>query len=219
MKRALGILAKVVIALGLVAGAGGLLTARVVQQGERELRTAEALAASGNLEDAVVHARQSAQWFAPGAPHVPAAYAKMISIARLAEGRGDPKTALFAWQAVRTSALSTRWVLVPHEDELAVANASIARLAAKQPTPPGARVQDPADIQQKLHMLLARKDRPRLPWVATLLAGFAALSAGLVHIGWKGFAGEKGLELRRVRVGAIVAAVGLVAWVLALWNA
>ncbi len=219
MKGALGIVAKVVVLLGLLAGAGGLLTARVVQEGERELRMAEALSATGKLEAAVVHARQSALWFAPGAPHVPAAYAKMISIARLAEGRGDIKTALFAWQAVRTSALSTRWVLVPHQDELAVANASIARLAAKTPAGGGAQTQDPGEVQQKLHMLLARKDRPRLPWVVTLLAGFASLCVGFIHLGWKGIPGEGGLQPKRLRFGAIAVVVGLVAWVLALWNA
>lgn len=219
MKRLLGILAKLLLVLGVLAGAGGLLTARVLQQGEQELRTAEALASTGKLEEAVVHARQSAMWFAPGAPHVPAAYAKLISIARLAEGRGDPKTALFAWHAVRTSALSTRWVFIPHEQELAVANASIARLSAKQPPAPGARVQDPADIQQKMHVLLASSDRPRTPWIFVLLGGFAALAFGLIHMGYKGVIGPKGLEPKRLRVGGIVALAGLVAWALALWNA
>lgn len=219
MKRLLGLLAKGMIALGLLAGAGGMLTARVLQQGERELRSAEALAASGNLEEAVIHARTSASWFVPGAPHVPAAYAKMISIARLAEGRGDPKTALFAWHAVRHAALSTRWVFVPHQDELAVANASIARLSAKQPPPTGARVQDPAEVQQQLHMLLARQDQPRLPWVITLLVGFLAFAVGLVHMGWTGYSDEGRFRPARLRLGAALSIVGVVAWILALWNA
>ena len=219
MKRLLAIIGKLLLLLGVLAGAGGVLTARVLHQGERELRTAEALASTGKLEEAVIHARQSAMWFAPGAPHVPAAYAKLISIARLAEGRGDTKTALFAWQAVRTSALSTRWVFIPHQDELAVADASIARLSAKQRPAPGARVQEPADIQQKMHILLASSNRPRMPWILTLLGGFAALTFGLVHMAYKGPLGPEGLAIKRLRVGGIVAIVGLVAWALALWNA
>ncbi len=207
------------VLLGLMAGAGGLLTARVLQQGELELRSAEALAATGNLEEATVHARQSASWFVPGAPHVPAAYAQLIAIARLAEGRGDAKTALFAWHAVRTSALSTRWVIVPHKDELAIADASIARLSAKQPAPHGAATRDPADIQQKMHALLARNDRPRIPWVFTMLGGFVALTAGLLHMGWKGLGDRDQVAFRQLRVGAILAIAGSIAWALALWNA
>ncbi len=219
MKRARSIVAKGLVLLGLIAAAFGMLSARVVQQGERELRSAEALAAIGKLEEAVLHARTSASWYLPGAPHVPVAYAKMIEIARLAEGRGDKNTALFAWRAVRWSAQSTRWIFIPHEDELAIANASIARLAAKQPTAPGARVRDPADIQQKLHMLLARQDHPRLPWIAVLLAGFVALASGLIHMGWKGYSDDGGLRPSRLRVGGILAAAGVIAWALALWNA
>ncbi len=219
MKRALSIAAKAVLAFGLLAAAGGLATARAVHQGERELRSAEALAATGKLREAVVHARQAAMWFVPGAPHVPAAYAKLVSIARLAEGRGDPDTALFAWHAVRTSALSTRWVFIPHDDELAIANASIARLSSKKAPPPAARVRDPGHIQQKMHALLARSDRPRIPWILTLLAGFLAMSAGLVHMGWKGLNGEHGFEPRRLKWGAAIALAGVVAWALALWNA
>jgi hypothetical protein len=211
--------AKGLIAFGLLAAAGGMLTARVLHQGELELRSADALAASGNLEEAVVHARKSASFFAPGAPHVPAAYARLIAVARLAEGRGDTQTALFAWQAVRTSALSTRWVVVPHKDELAVANASIARLSAKQPALHGSATQDPAEVQQKLHMLLARQDQPRMPWVFTLLAGFLALSVGFVHMGWKGFVDKDGFQPSRLRIGALLAAIGTAAWALSLWNA
>ena len=219
MSPARRIAAHGLVLLGVVAGAGGLLTARVLQQGELELRSAEALAATGNLEEATVHARQSASWFVPGAPHVPAAYAQLIAIARLAEGRGDAKTALFAWHAVRTSALSTRWVLVPHKDELAIADASIARLSAKQPAPHGAATRDPAEIQQKMHALLARNDRPRIPWVFTMLGGFVALTAGLLHMGWKGLGDRKHLAFGPLRVGAILTIAGLTAWALALWNA
>lgn len=219
MSSARRIAAHALVFVGLVAGAGGLLTARVLQQGELELRSAEALAATGNLEEATVHARQSASWFVPGAPHVPAAYAQLIAIARLAEGRGDVKTALFAWHAVRTSALSSRWVLIPHKDELAIADASIARLSAKQPAPHGAATQDPADIQQKMHALLARNDRPRLPWVFTMLGGFVALTAGLLHMGWTGLGDRKQLAFGPLRVGAILTTAGLIAWALALWNA
>jgi hypothetical protein len=209
----------VLFALGVLVAAFGLLTARVLREGERELRTAEALAAAGNLDEAIVHARRSASWYAPGAPHVPVAYAKLASIAQMAEGRGDAATALVAWRAVREAALSTRWIVVPHRDELAVANASIARLASKGNQPPGARVRDPDELQQQLHQMLAQERHPRAPWVVTLLAGFTAMTAGLVAMGLFGFTPKGEWNWKRMRVGAGAAVVGLVAWALALWNA
>ena len=219
MSLARRILPHAIVALGLTVGAAGLLTARVINQGERDLHAAEALADNGKLEEAVVHARRSASWFVPGAPHVPAAYARMIAIARTAEGYGDTSTALFAWHAVRTSALSSRWVVVPHKDELAVANASIARLTAKQPVALGATTRDPADIQQTMHTILARNQRTRTPWVIVLLIGFATLSVGLLQIGWKGLGRRTQWSFRPIRTGTILAVVGLTAWALALWNA
>ena len=219
MSKTRRIIPNVIALLGIITGAFGLLTAKVLDQGELELKSAEALAATGNLEEAVVHARQSACWFVPGAPHVSAAYAKLVDIARLAEGRGDTKAALFAWHAVRTSALSTRWAVVSHKDELAVADASIARLSSTQPVSHGAVVRDPADIQNRIHAILARNDRPRMPWVFVLLGGFGALCGGLVHIGWKGFGDRTRKSLKSLRVGIVLSVIGLVAWALALWHA
>jgi hypothetical protein len=70
-----------------------------------------------------------------------------------------------------------------------------------------------------MFVLLVRQDQPRLPWVLVLLGGFAMLCAGLVHMGWKGFGTRGKSKFRQLRVGAILASVGLVAWFAALWNA
>ena len=216
---ALRVAGRVLLALGVLVAVGGLLTARVLREGERELRTAEALASTGKLDEAVVHARRSASWYAPGAPHVAPAYAKLAAIAQTAEGRGNPATALAAWRAVREAALSSRWVVVPHRDELAVANASIARLAAKGQQPPGGRAQNAEELQQQLHQMLAQERHPRVPWVVTLLAGFTAMTAGLIAMGMFGFTPKGQWDWKRLRVGGGVALVGVVAWALALWNA
>ena len=55
--------------------------------------------------------------------------------------------------------------------------------------------------------------------VFSLLAGFASLCVGFIHLGWKGIPREGDLQPSRLRFGAIAVAVGLVAWALALWNA
>lgn len=208
----------ILVALSLAIGAAGWMTARMLRQGELELRTAQALAATGELEQATIHARKAASYFVPNAPHVPAAYAQLISIAQLAEGRGDTQTALFAWNAVRTAAYSSRWISVPHQQEVAIADASIARLTSRQPVPYGAN-QDPDARQKKMLDLLSRKNYPRMPWVFALLGGFVAVSVGLLHIGWHGLNHPKANTLPRLRVGIALTAFGLVAWALALWNA
>ena len=208
-----------IVFLGLSLAAIGLLYAHILDQGEMELKSAEALANAGEFDEAIVHARQSASWFVPGAPHVASAYARLADIASICEGRGDTKTALFAWHAVRTATISSRWAEITHERELAVADASIARLSSKQPVALGAADRDPEGIQRKLHEILSRNDRPRVPWIAALLGGFVCMIVGLVSTAWRGYSpGGKPVHLRQVP-GLIIAAIGLLAWVLALWNA
>ncbi|MCL2823761.1 MAG: hypothetical protein FWD57_07205, partial [Polyangiaceae bacterium] len=204
MSWARRIIPNLLVGLGLLTAAGGILTARVLDQGERELKTAQALTKAGDLEQAIVHARQSAMWMVPGAPHVPAAYFELIELAKTAEGRGDTKTALFAWQSVRTSVLSTRWVVVPHKHELLLADASIARLSSTLPPTQGAAMRDPADIERKMQTMLSRNDRPRVPWVMVLLGGFVGLSVGFVHMGVKVQKVQGFGHLKALRVGAII---------------
>jgi hypothetical protein len=218
VKRLSRVLARVLLVLCPAAGVGVLLTARALYEGERELRTAEALSSADKLEDAALHARAAAAWYLPGAPHVPAAYARLIAMARVAEGRGDPVTALYVWRSVRAAALSSRWARIPHGEELALANASIARLAAQQPQPQYARIQDPGELQQQQHVALAQHLGPRLPWVITMLLGCCAMCVGMVYTGRQSFnAKNDRFEAKRLWPGAVVASAGLLAWAAALY--
>jgi hypothetical protein len=196
-----------------------LLATRVLIEGERELRASEALIAVGELEQAVVRARRSAGWYLPGAPHVGAAYGRLLSIAQMAEGRGEPKTALLAWQAIRAAALSSRWVVVPHPSELMMANAQIARLAARQHRPPGSTDRTDADLERELELKLQREEHPRVPWIAALLCGFGLITGGLAYVGARGLERDGTLHRSRLRIGLCVTVAGALAWALALWQA
>src|SRR5262249_35209239 len=59
----------------------GGLTARVLVEGEREIEKSDAAWNRGDLRDAALYARRSATLYAPGAPHVRAAYARLSAIA------------------------------------------------------------------------------------------------------------------------------------------
>lgn len=207
-----------VLATLLTAGTFGLLVGRVRIEGQKELRTAESLAAAGKTELAIVHARRAAEWYVPGAEHVPAAYQKLIALARLSEARGDPASALLAWRAVRHAALSSRWAGSSHEPDLQLANVSIARLAARVTTAPAIGAPTAEELQQTLADELARDVHPRTGWVAVMLCGFMTLAGGAWHAARRG-ATQGGYAWASVRWGLMAAGIGAVAWSLGVWFA
>ena len=211
--------ARALVVIALLMGVFALLATRVLIEGERELRASEALVSVGELEQAVVRARRSAAWYLPGAPHVGAAYARLISIAQMAEGRGEPKTALLAWQAIRSAALSSRWVVVGHSAELMMANAQIARLAGKQRRPAASADMTDAELERDLELKLAREEHPRAAWIAVLVCGFALITGGLAYVAARGLDPDGTLHRGRLGTGLCVAAAGALAWALALWQA
>lgn len=213
------IVARVALGLAIAAALSSVLTIRALVEGQRELRASGILLASGDLEQAIVRARRSASWYVPGAAHVPAAYERLLGIARVAEGRSDTATALYAWRAVRSAALSSRWLTQPHRAELAMANASIARLSSVQPRPQGAPQRSSAQAEQDALAALSRNERPFTGWVIVMLAGFAMFAGGMTQVALRAVDDSGALALGRVRPGLIVAAAGALAWILALWRA
>src|SRR5690242_19018897 len=110
------------------------LTGRMVIEGEAALRTSDAAFDRDDLAEAMLHARRVAILYAPGAPHVAAAFARLRAIALGAEALGDINMARRAWGAVRGAALETRHLTVPHQAELDLVNQNLARLRAGGPT-------------------------------------------------------------------------------------
>lgn len=93
----------------------GTLAIRVVYEGRSAL-------AAGDYETA-------ARWYLPFAPHVDEAYAKL----RERTKSEDPAVALAAWRSIRSAARATRSLWQPHADDLAAADAAIAKLSAEAP--------------------------------------------------------------------------------------
>jgi len=202
----------------------GAVTARVIWAGEAEIASSTAALRRGDAADAAVHARRAAGFYAPGAPHVRVAYERLIVIATAAEGLGDRDLALLAWRGVRTAALETRSVYVPHEADLDRANKAIARIEAAAPRPPGTRTDSPQRIEQNLLASLLRDESPRLPWVLALLVAFGLWVGGAVVAVRRATTQAPdepagGFVVGRAKVPLLVTFAGILLWVLAFWQA
>ena len=188
------------------------LTVRVVADGEAALARSDAAFDKGDLRDAILYARRSAALYAPGAPHVSAAYARLRAIALGAEATKDFEIARQAWGATRGAALETKHFVTPRELDLARANESLARLAAV-----GDGNREPA--REKMAAVLARDDAPQAPWVIVLGTGFVLFAAGLLSLVTAGVSAEGGVSRRGVAISAALAALGVVLWTLAVYQA
>lgn len=195
------------------------VTARVIWAGEAEITESSAALRRGDAQDAVVHARRAAGFYAPGAPHVRVAYERLVTIATAAEGLGDRDLALLAWRGVRTASTETRSFYVPHAADLDRANVAIARIEAAAPRPPGTRTEPPQRIEDKLRAALERDETPRTPWVFALLAGLVAWAGGAAFAVRGATTGVDRVEWSKAKLGALVALGGVIVWVLALWRA
>lgn len=175
----------------------GLMTAREIQRGERALRASDEAFHQGDLETSVLHARTGAMAYAPGAPHVEAAYQRLEAIARGAEAEGRHSLARTAWGAVRSAALQTSHWWVTRSDELERAQVALARLnrAAALRAEVGVlarpesstRGGDGAEARHggvwgEAH---AASHGAKLLRIGLLALGFGALLLGLAWVGWR----------------------------------
>ena len=202
--------------LGLVLGAASL---RVVAAGEAEITASTAALRAADPHAATVHARRAAGWYAPGAPHVRVAYQRLVALATTAEGLGDRETALLAWSSIRAAAIETRWLVTPHEADLARANQAIARLEAAAPRPPGTRTEPAAKIDREQLEALGRDDAPRVPWVVALVVAFVTWSAGAIWIVRRAIDAAGHVAWRRAAPGLVATVSGVALWLLAIWRA
>jgi hypothetical protein len=213
------------LALGLLVAIAALavVVARAIGEGEAEMVKSDHAFDEGQLRTAAVHARRAATLYAPRAPHVRAAYERLIAIAIGAEAAGNPDVAEAAWRAVRGAALETRHFWVPHRAELERANRSLARLQVRQAEASAALVPFKRDSRQSYERalgVLERDEQPRAPWMVALFAGFAACAAGVFRLARRALDGEgRFLGFAHARLGVILVVAGALCWALAVVSA
>jgi hypothetical protein len=155
---------------------------------------------------AIVHARAAAQAYVPGSPWPERGVLRLEAIARAAEARADRDTALLAYGAIRTAALSTqaigwsasRWRLAGEDGLARVANAANnARTAS--------------DASKTIRDALPRDEMPPTWSLAAAAASVAAMLAGLGRLA------ATGRRDRDARVAGAVVLAGFVGYAAVLW--
>ena len=202
--RALVILAVVIVGLGVA-------TARVVLTGRASLAAGDTAAAAGRTSAAIGAWEAAARSYAPLAPHVDDAYARLRALAA-----AQHRHALPAWRAIRSAALATRHLWNPHATELVAANQAIAELASRDPEGAAAGGPDAVTRQAFHAQRLARDPRPGTGVIVLVLAGLAALAAGITLLVTRGFNAAGQLVRRRAGTGAALAVGGIGLWAVTL---
>lgn len=208
-----------VVTAALVAGfCLAVVVTRAVWEGRGAIDEGDAGLAAGDSEEAIRGWRRAARWYVPLAPHVADAYDRLEALAAMAEKRGDQRTALAAWQAVRGSILATRSFYTPHRERLEPANRKIAELLTRlDPSPPAEM------SRQELaawHLdLLERDEAPSVAWSLLAVAGFLLWIGGGLLFALRGVSAEDRLVRRPAITAGVLVMVGLVVWLLGLYNA
>jgi hypothetical protein len=158
----------------------------------------------------VLYARRAAVLYAPGAPHVGAAYERLSAVALGAEATNQVDVARQAWGAMRGAALETRHFSTPREADLARANASLARLSSTDAA---------SEDRARMTRALARDDAPRAPWIAVLGLGFVLFAAGLWFSSTRGISADGRISPRGLVVPVLVLLVGVACWTLSVYRA
>jgi len=120
------------VAAATVVGVIGVACAHEASVGPAELAAADAASAKADWPAAIAHARSAAEAMLPGASWPEEGLRKLQGIGTAAEARGDRDTALLAYGAMQTAAVTgLPW---PRRDPWrALADAGLARLAAPRP--------------------------------------------------------------------------------------
>lgn len=210
---------RVAVGLALAALCLAVVVSRAVWEGRGALASGDTAAARGDHAEAIAQWRRAARWYAPLAPHVDDAYERLESLAVTAEARGDTATALAAWRGVRGSVLATRSFFVPHRERLQPANDNIARLMAAVEGPAADPGKTVSEREAWHYQRLARDNAPSIGWAVFALGGLAMWIGGGFLFALRGLS-ETGQLIRRPSgiAGALVG-VGLVIWLLGLYNA
>ena len=213
MKRKL-IVAAVVVGLCL-----GVVVTRAFVDGGSALRQAAQAEQAGDVVEAIRWYRRAARWYVPGAPHVREAYDSLERLALAAEERGDAAVALRAWRGVRNSILATRSFYVPYSERLDPANQRIAALMAQTEGAAADPKATEQERQQWHYELLSRDDAPSVFWSVVALLGFALWLGGGFLFAFRGVTADDQLVPRTAAWCGAMVTVGLVVWMLGLYNA
>lgn len=186
----------------------GIAWAGRAAEGRRALLDADAALARGDLVEAVLFARTAAEARCPACGAPDEGFARLETIARDAEARGDDATAFASWRAARAALLATV-VLGAGSPRRAHADAEVARFAHRIEAAAVAAGASPtpAASEERLRAVLTETDVPGGVAFALIgLGGLVFLACGARFAASK--AARSTADLGLAVTGAAVATVG-----------
>ena len=195
------------------------LCGRMLWESHVALQAGEEALRRGDVAEGITRLRRAAHLYLPGSPPVRGAYDALERFGRESETRGQAERALVAWRAVRASALSTRWLVIPYEDRLRTANQHIAHLMAQREPAPDERDRSP-QAREERHLALLREDRaPEAGWRVLLGIGLAMFLGALAHAARAGFDDDDRPRRGPLTAAAALGALGATLFLVSLWRA
>ena len=183
------------LAAAALAVALGVVAARLLADSSAALDAAARAAAGGDPEGEVRELFAAARAYLPGSPFVPRALDRLDAVADAALRDGRTEIARRALEAERAAILGARWLVTPHADRLAHADARLAALYARIEDP----AVDPGASQEQRTAWhaerLARRPGPHTGFAVLALGGFLLWLGAAVGFFTRGL--DAGLRLRR----------------------
>jgi hypothetical protein len=174
--------------------------------GRKALDAAESALARGESFEAIALSRKAAEARCPGCDTPERAYAQLETLAADAEQRGDPRTALAAWRAVRAASLATT-VMSSSSPRRSKAEGEIARLERRIELLGKAGAATDATTEAQLKAALASSSGTSSMVFGLLALGVVVFAAGAVR-----FVTSRALALADVALalaGGAIASAGL----------
>lgn len=210
---------RIITALVVVGLCLGVLVTRAMWEGRDALARGDEAHEDGDSAEAIRWWRRAARWYVPGAPHVDGAYERLEALAEAAEQRGDVGTAIAAWTGVRSSVLATRSFYTPHPERKLRADEHLALLQAKNENPQVAGDATVEARRQWHYQLLQRDTQPSVGWTVFALLGMALWIGGGFAFALRGVDREDRLVPRAALYAGSAVALGLVLWLVGLYQA
>jgi hypothetical protein len=151
-----------------------VLTVRVVTSAAAELAIADRALGEEDLDEAILHYRRAARWYAPGSPYHVTALERLAAIGAQARQQEDTGRALSAYRAIRAAIVSSRSFYTPESARLKTANGHIAELMASQRPPSTDAGKSSEQRRGEYLVLLEARSGPKPFWTWVLLIGFIA---------------------------------------------
>ena len=208
----------IVIAAIVLAGLGAVVI-RVDLAGNAAVRDGDDWRLRGKPAAAIRSYEAAARWYLPFASHVDKAYARLRELTmRPAVGPADPELELAAWRAIHAAATATRGLWQPHAADLADADAAIARLSARA-TGAGEGAGTTTGAREAWYVTHLEDARP--PIAALAFAGLGVLLwlGGAIALARRGIDAAGTLVRRPAAAAGTVIVLGLVTWIVGLYNA